>query len=78
MRQVEGFGPVSLCKTWDLKEATQSLDDSILSRQESVVNFWNDHELVNEWVGHRSSSFSKMGRIVYKIEVTDRWFCLQN
>jgi mRNA-degrading endonuclease YafQ of YafQ-DinJ toxin-antitoxin module len=68
VRQVEGFGPASLCKTWSLKEASQTLDDSVLSREGSDVNFWNDHELVSEWAGHRSSSFSRLGRIIYKIE----------
>jgi mRNA-degrading endonuclease YafQ of YafQ-DinJ toxin-antitoxin module len=29
--------------------------------------FWNDHELTDNWKGHRSSSFSKLGRIIYKI-----------
>lgn len=68
VRQVEGFGPASLRKTWHLKEAMQVLDASVLSRNESDVNFWNDHELSGEWAGHRSSSFSRLGRIIYKIE----------
>lgn len=29
---------------------------------------WRDHKLYGNWVGHRSSSFSKMGRIIYKVE----------
>jgi mRNA-degrading endonuclease YafQ of YafQ-DinJ toxin-antitoxin module len=65
---VEGFGPISLRKTWSLQEAVKGSDESTLGRQESDVNFWNDHELVKEWAGHRSSSFSKTGRIIYKIE----------
>ncbi|MFN7904040.1 MAG: hypothetical protein ACK5P5_02550 [Pseudobdellovibrionaceae bacterium] len=44
------------------------MDDSKLSRTCRDVNFWNDHELVGKWKGHRSSSFSKLGRIIYKIE----------
>jgi mRNA-degrading endonuclease YafQ of YafQ-DinJ toxin-antitoxin module len=68
VRQVEGFGPVSLRKTWNLKEATKGIDEAVLYRQESDVNFWNDHGLLDEWTGHRSSSFSRKGRIIYKIE----------
>lgn len=29
---------------------------------------WADHPLVGQWAGHRSSSFSYKGRIIYKIE----------
>jgi mRNA-degrading endonuclease YafQ of YafQ-DinJ toxin-antitoxin module len=29
---------------------------------------WDDHALVGEWKGYRSSCFSKSGRIIYKIE----------
>lgn len=29
---------------------------------------WADHELVDDWAGYRSSSFSNTGRIIYKIE----------
>ena len=29
---------------------------------------WADHELENDWEGYRSSSFSKQGRIIYRIE----------
>lgn len=68
VQQVEGFGPGSLSKTWNLKEATQPLDKTVLNREGSDVNFWNDHELSGQWTGHRSSSFSRMGRIIYKIE----------
>jgi mRNA-degrading endonuclease YafQ of YafQ-DinJ toxin-antitoxin module len=30
--------------------------------------FWNDHELYDDWAGHRSSSFSSLGRIIYRVE----------
>lgn len=30
--------------------------------------FWNDHPLHGEWEGCRSSSFSNLGRIIYKIK----------
>ncbi len=30
-------------------------------------SFWHDHALYDDWSGHRSSSFSKVGRIIYKI-----------
>ncbi|MCB0356742.1 MAG: hypothetical protein KDD40_07025 [Bdellovibrionales bacterium] len=29
--------------------------------------FWNDHPLHSDWEGHRSSSFSYKGRIIYKV-----------
>ena len=28
---------------------------------------WHDHELAREWTGHRSSAFSRSGRVIYKI-----------
>ncbi len=66
-RQVEEFGPHSLSKTLSLREATQ-LNEEILDRESNDVNFWNDHDLTGDWAGHRSSSFSRLGRIIYKIE----------
>ena len=44
------------------------LKDEMLDRESSDLNFWNDHDLTGEWIGHRSSSFSRLGRIIYKIE----------
>lgn len=32
------------------------------------VNFWYDHELFDEWKGHRASAFSFKGRIIYRVE----------
>lgn len=29
---------------------------------------WADHELHNEWLGHRSSCYSNRGRIIYRVE----------
>jgi mRNA-degrading endonuclease YafQ of YafQ-DinJ toxin-antitoxin module len=29
---------------------------------------WADHPLYGEWRGHRASSFSNSGRIIYKVE----------
>jgi mRNA-degrading endonuclease YafQ of YafQ-DinJ toxin-antitoxin module len=29
---------------------------------------WADHPLYGEWRGHRASSFSHSGRIIYKVE----------
>ena len=29
---------------------------------------WADHALYGEWRGHRASSFSHSGRIIYKVE----------
>ena len=31
------------------------------------ISFWNDHALDGEWSGYRSSSFSKLGRIIYEV-----------
>lgn len=31
-------------------------------------NKWADHPLFGKWSGHRSSSFSYKGRIIYKVE----------
>lgn len=36
-----------------------------LQMQPSV---WGDHSLYDEWKGHRASSFSYKGRIIYKVE----------
>ena len=36
-----------------------------LQRAPSV---WADHPLYGEWKGHRSSSFSYRGRIIYRVE----------
>lgn len=29
---------------------------------------WRDHELYDEWKGHRASSFSYKGRIIYQVK----------
>ena len=29
---------------------------------------WADHDLEDEWAGHRSSAFSTRGRIIYRVE----------
>jgi mRNA-degrading endonuclease YafQ of YafQ-DinJ toxin-antitoxin module len=29
---------------------------------------WKDHELKSEWLGHRASSFSSRGRLIYQID----------
>jgi len=49
-------------KTWIeeiQEEGIESIKDS---------KFWNDHALDGRWTGHRSSSFSNLGRIIYRIE----------
>ena len=66
-RQVEEYGPNSLSKVLNLREATQIVEE-ILEREVNEINFWNDHALVGKWNGYRSSSFSRLGRIIYKIE----------
>ena len=32
------------------------------------TDYWNDHPLEAEWTGLRSASFSRRGRIIYRIE----------
>jgi mRNA-degrading endonuclease YafQ of YafQ-DinJ toxin-antitoxin module len=32
------------------------------------TNFWYDHELYDEWKGHRSSAYSFKGRLIYRVE----------
>jgi mRNA-degrading endonuclease YafQ of YafQ-DinJ toxin-antitoxin module len=64
-----------------LKDGVLTEDDQIVIRQwaQSIIDFgpesirvegsiWKDHELSGEWAGHRASSFSTRGRIIYKIE----------
>lgn len=41
------------------EEGIESIKDS---------NFWNDHALDGKWSGYRSSSSSRLGRIIYRIE----------
>lgn len=38
--------------------------DALLERP----GMWADHPLYGEWRGHRASSFSHSGRIIYKVE----------
>ena len=33
-----------------------------------TASVWADHRLHGDWEGHRSSSFSYKGRIIYKVE----------
>jgi mRNA-degrading endonuclease YafQ of YafQ-DinJ toxin-antitoxin module len=64
-----------------LRDGVLTEDDQIVIRQwaHSMIEFgpesvriegsvWKDHELRGEWAGHRASSFSTRGRIIYKIE----------
>ncbi len=64
-----------------LKDGILTEDDQIVIRQwaQSISDFgpesvrvrgsiWRDHDLSGEWAGHRSSSFSNRGRIIYRIE----------
>jgi mRNA-degrading endonuclease YafQ of YafQ-DinJ toxin-antitoxin module len=34
----------------------------------SGSNFWYDHDLFDEWKGHRASAYSFKGRIIYKVQ----------
>ena len=63
--QVEAYGPDSLRQVWTSKDMMSA---EVLDREPSVVNLWNDHDLEGDLKGGRSSSFSKLGRIIYKIE----------
>lgn len=49
-------------KTW-VKEMEKFGPDYIAKNYK-----WDDHELNDEWKGHRSSKFSFSGRIIYKAE----------
>jgi mRNA-degrading endonuclease YafQ of YafQ-DinJ toxin-antitoxin module len=63
-----------------IKEGKLTLDDNrIIKKWVSIIenegiealknsSFWYDHELDGEWRGYRSSSFSKLGRIIYKVK----------
>jgi mRNA-degrading endonuclease YafQ of YafQ-DinJ toxin-antitoxin module len=63
-----------------IKDGELTLDDNrIIKKWVSIIeteglkaiqnsSFWYDHELDGEWKGYRSSSFSKLGRIIYKVE----------
>ena len=42
------------------------IETSGLDAMQSIERY-RDHKLVGNWKGHRSSSFSLMGRIIYKI-----------
>jgi mRNA-degrading endonuclease YafQ of YafQ-DinJ toxin-antitoxin module len=48
--------------TW-IRQITEEGPESIEQEQR-----WDDHALVGEWRGYRSSCFSSSGRIIYKIE----------
>jgi mRNA-degrading endonuclease YafQ of YafQ-DinJ toxin-antitoxin module len=69
INQVEKHGPHSLRKTKRIDDFhPMNLTNKILNRPEVFNNFWHDHDLYGKWNGYRSSAFSQMGRIIYKIE----------
>lgn len=69
IKQVKSYGPNSLRQTRKLSDFFPlNITDEILDRDCSERNFWNDHDLFGIWSGYRSSSFSRLGRIIYKIE----------
>lgn len=49
--------------TW-IKQVQEFGPDSLRTGS----NFWHDHDLFDEWKGHRASAYSFKGRIVYKVE----------
>src|SRR5688500_18925955 len=46
-------------------ELVRDRGPSVLHERPGV---WADHPLYGEWRGHRASSFSHSGRIIYKVE----------
>ena len=50
-------------QTWAQTVVEHGPDE--LQKKPSV---WADHPLYGEWAGHRSSSFSYSGRIIYKVK----------
>jgi mRNA-degrading endonuclease YafQ of YafQ-DinJ toxin-antitoxin module len=53
---------IKVLKAWTSQIEEQSLE----FMQKNPL--WNDHALDREWEGHRSSSFSRLGRIIYRVE----------
>lgn len=49
--------------TW-IKQVQEFGPDSLRTSS----NFWHDHDLHNEWRGHRASAYSFKGRIIYRVE----------
>ena len=49
--------------TW-IKQIQEFGPDSLRTRS----NFWYDHDLFDEWIGHQASAYSFEGRIIYKVE----------
>lgn len=49
--------------TW-IKQVQEFGPDSL----QQGTNFWYDHELYDEWKGHRSSAYSFKGRIIYQVK----------
>ena len=58
-----------------------TLDDKLIIRKwaqtiiehgpdelQKAPSIWADHPLYGEWQGHRASSFSYRGRIIYRVE----------
>jgi mRNA-degrading endonuclease YafQ of YafQ-DinJ toxin-antitoxin module len=49
-----------------IKQVKKHGPDSL--RLGSSQSNWNDHDLERKWNGHRASSYSFSGRIIYKVE----------
>jgi mRNA-degrading endonuclease YafQ of YafQ-DinJ toxin-antitoxin module len=63
--QVEKYGPSSLRK---MRHQSDIKNENFLENEESSNNFWNDHDLKDDRAGQRSSSYSRLGRIIYEIK----------
>ncbi|MEK2645185.1 hypothetical protein [Bdellovibrio sp. BCCA] len=64
VEQVETYGPDSLRQVWGRGDR---MNPDVLNRELRIVNLWNDHDLDGHLKGCRSSSFSRLGRIIYKV-----------
>lgn len=49
-----------------IKQVKKHGPDSL--RDGKNASNWNDHDLDRKWKGHRASSYSFSGRIIYKVE----------
>ena len=54
-----------IISTW-IKQVKKHGPDSL--RISSSKSCWHDHDLDRKWSGHRASSYSYSGRIIYKVE----------
>ncbi len=69
---VESFGSEILQKATRVDEVIFREKAELALERAQVTNFellvFRDHELSGDWSGHRSSSFSNGGRIIYRVD----------